>query len=359
MDPLTVVRRRLAAHRLGGEPFDRPDGAVAWLGAVQAQEYAEAKWSIGQRVDGATDAAVEGAFAHGELLRTHALRPTWHAVTPADIRWIVRLTAPRVHALNRYWYGRFGLDAGVLARGEAVVARALADGAPRTRKELAAALDQGGIALDGLRLGYLLMHAELEEVIVSGQRRGRQQTYALLDQRAPVTGALILSRGEAVVELARRFFVSRGPATVADFTWWSSLTVADAREALDALGPELEREEHDGRAWFAAPESGTDDSTPVALLVPMYDETVVAYRDLKVVMDPPPPREGLLSRPILVDGRTVGSWRRTVTARRALIEATLFGPLDPSGAAALEAAVERFGRFMERPAELRITLATA
>ena len=103
-DPLAIVRRRLAAQRLAGEPLAGAAAVVRWLGAVQAQEFAEAKWSLAERSRDRTDAAVEAAFARGEFIRTHVLRPTWHFVARDDVRWMLRLTRPRVHALNAYWY---------------------------------------------------------------------------------------------------------------------------------------------------------------------------------------------------------------------------------------------------------------
>ena len=90
-----IVARRLRAQRLTGAGFARPEDVVGWLGAVQAQDYGPAKWSVGARVAGATDAQVERAFAAGAILRTHVLRPTWHFVLPADIRWLLTATAPR------------------------------------------------------------------------------------------------------------------------------------------------------------------------------------------------------------------------------------------------------------------------
>jgi hypothetical protein len=356
-DRLAIVRRRLQAQRLAAEPFGAPADAVRWLGAMQAQEFAEAKWSIGERVHGCTDDAVEEAFARGEILRTHVLRPTWHFVARADIRWMLRLTAPRVHALNRYPYRRFALDDEVLVRTGAVLARALADGEPRTRPELAEVLRRAGIVAEGLRLAYVLMHAELEELVCSGPRRRRQQTYALLDDRAGEADEI--PREQALAELTWRYFSSHGPATVKDFTAWSSLTTADARAGLELVDDRLEpRIAADGTPWYAAPDAHEAHPAMGAFLIPMYDETVVAYRDLKVVLAHPPPREGLLRRPIVIDGRTVGSWKRSVTTRAAVIEAELFTPPGPAESAALDAVVERFGRFMELPARLEARVVT-
>jgi hypothetical protein len=356
-DPLATVRRRLLDQRLAGTPFDSPEEAVRWLGAVQSQEFAEAKWSLAERVRDCSDADVEAAFEGGEILRTHVLRPTWHFVARTDIRWLLRLTRPRVHALNRYWYAKLGLTDGVLADGAGLLAQALEQGEPRTRRELAGRLRRGGIEADGLRLGYLLMHAELDELICSGPRRGKQHTYVLLDRRAPASTEDDLPRERAVAELVLRYFRSHGPATVRDFTAWSSLTVADAKAGLERVGERLERAEDDhGTPWYAGP-TGAATARPratEAYLVPMYDETIVAYQDLRVVLAHEPPSPGLLQRAIVIDGRTVGSWKRTVARQTVLVEATLFGPLHRNEAEALDAAVDRFGRFLGLPASLSV-----
>ena len=337
-DPLAIVQRRLHSQRLASGHFERPAAAVQWFGAMQAQEYAEAKWSIAERVDGCTDADVEEAFARGEILRTHVLRPTWHFVSPADIGWMLRLTAPRVHAANRYSYRKYELSRETLERSHEVIAAALEGGEPLTRPELADALAEAGIVADGLRLGYILMHAELEAVLCSGPRRGKQHTYARFDSHVPESSGL--ARDEALAELVLRFFRSRGPATIRDFSAWSSLTMADAKAGQEMVAGRLDSDGNDERA------------APGAFLIPMYDELGISYKDLRMVLAEQPPRDGMLSRPIVIDGLTVGSWKRTLTRRAAVIEATLFTDLSGAETAALEAVVERFGRFVELPATL-------
>ena len=146
---------------------------------------APAKWSVGSRAQRATDADIERAFDAGEILRTHVLRPTWHFVLPADIRWLLTATAPRVQARCAYRYRQLGLDAATLRRGDEALAAALRGGADLTRAEAAAVLAAAGIDAAGQRLPYLLMHAELEAVVCSGPRKGKQHTWALLEERAP------------------------------------------------------------------------------------------------------------------------------------------------------------------------------
>src|SRR5579859_7061490 len=95
---LEIAHRRLDHQRIAGTAFDKPYDVVNWLGAVQAQDYLGATWALGLRMQKTTHDAVECAFNEGTILRTHVLRPTWHFVTPADIRWMLELTASRVKA---------------------------------------------------------------------------------------------------------------------------------------------------------------------------------------------------------------------------------------------------------------------
>src|SRR5215204_6450301 len=216
---LDIPAYRLHNQRLSTPNFKTPQAVVQWLGAVQAQDYAGAKWALAQRMTDATDAALDQAFADGSILRTHLLRPTWHFVTPQDIRWMLTLTAPRVHAVSAYMYRQSGLVKAVFKKSNAILEKALQGGKQLTRTELATALDKAGISADGFRLTYLMMYGELEGLICSGARRGKQFTYALLEERVP--SVKTINRVEALAELISRYFATRGPATLADFTMWS------------------------------------------------------------------------------------------------------------------------------------------
>src|SRR5690349_12538468 len=109
MTTLDIVQQRLHNQHLLGAPFARPEQVVQWFGAVQAQEYPGATWGIAQRLDNPTQVTLDQAYADGAILRTHAMRPTWHFVAPADIRWLLKLTSPRVHALNTSYYRKLEL----------------------------------------------------------------------------------------------------------------------------------------------------------------------------------------------------------------------------------------------------------
>ena len=111
-----IVTRRLTTQRLAGEPFGSATDAMRWFGPVQSQDYAAGKWALGMRVLGATDAALDRLFDSGAILRTHVMRPTWHFVLPADIRWIQELTSGRVMASLAGRHRQLELDSRTIGR---------------------------------------------------------------------------------------------------------------------------------------------------------------------------------------------------------------------------------------------------
>jgi hypothetical protein len=354
---LRIARRRLRSERLVGAPLAAPADVVRWLGAVQAQDWAGAKWAVAQRTRAATDADVERALADGAILRTHVLRPTWHLVMPEDIRWMLALSAARVSAAMAPYERKLGLTAPQLRRCQAALVRALEAEGPLTRAELARAVAAARVAVDGQGLGHALMHAELDAAICSGPRRGKQLTYALLDARVPA--ARPLARERALAELARRYFASHGPALARDFAWWSGLRVADANEGLALAGGDLASETVGGKTyWSAAAPAAPAPRAPAVHLLPNYDEALVAYRDHDVEVDPGlrgaiGPRDILFMNPVvLVDGRVAGGWRRTLGKGAVSIELALLRPLTPAEKERLHAAAERYGRFLGLPARV-------
>lgn len=318
-----------------------------------------AKWAVGLRLPGATDASVEKAFNEGLILRTHVLRPTWHFVAPADIRWMLALTAPRVRAAMGFVDRQFEVNRALLKRCHAIFAKVLAGGNALTRTELSEVLRKGKIAADGPRLGNVLIHAELNGLICSGPRRGKQFTYALLDERVPA--AKTLGRDAALAELARRYFSSRGPATVQDFSWWSGLTVKDARAGAATLGDGFNHETVDGRTYlFPSSPPALHESAEANFLLPIFDEYGIAYKDRRALLrsnaggrtDHAEKVDVTYSRTIVFDKRIAGSWRRMETKTGIVIEAALFGRMNRSEKIELTAAVRRYGAFVGKTARV-------
>ena len=357
MDHRDIARIRMHRQRLWSEPFGQPKDVVRWLGAMQSQEFGLAKWSVGQRSTGTVEDDVERAFANGSILRTHVLRPTWHFVPAEDIRWMLALTARRVHALNAYHYRRLELDDHLFARCNTILRSALEAEPHLTRKELGAALERAGIVATGVRLGYILIRAELDAVVCSGPRRGKQHTYALLEERAP--NARSMDPDEALAELVARYFASRGPATARDFAWWSSLTVAEALRGLAMAGPRLEGRDVDGRTYWYDPsvaESEPRARTPRMDLVPCYDEIVVSYSESRDILQGEVAAldRALHPHALLLDGRLLGKWRVMEGRGTMTVEAVLHRSLSRAETIGLDEAVRRFERFRGYPATLRL-----
>ena len=339
-----LLVERLRNQKLVASSCRTAEAVVAHLGAVQSQDYTGAVWAVGMRAPGLVDADVEASFTAGRILRTHVLRPTWHFVTPADIRWMLALTGPRVQTRMRTYDQALGLDAKLYAKARTLIERALEGGHFLTREELSAALRRGRIEATGQRLAHLVMHAELEGGICSGPRRGKQFTYALLAERAP--RARQLGPEEALAELARRYFASHGPASLRDFVWWSGLRVKDA-----ATGAALAKADVLATGPPRSRAAGAD------YLLPNYDEYLIAYRDRDAVVDEPVRNLGFTSdrefpHQVVLEGRVAGSWRREMTATRATVTLKTYKPLGKRQLRALAAQAATLGRFFARPCEL-------
>ncbi|MFF3064625.1 winged helix DNA-binding domain-containing protein [Oerskovia sp. NPDC057915] len=367
-DAARVVATRLAAHHLRGAGLASGRDVVGHLGAVQSQEFHPSLWGIAQRAGGTPYAAsLREDFSEGAFLRTHVLRPTWHHVLPDDARWLLRLTAPRVHRLNRPYYPDLGGSAQDAAATD-LLAEAVAGGNHRTRAELAALLADRGLPSTGLGLTYIVMRAELDEVLVSGVLRGKQQTYAAFDERVPAGyGPLGATYDDdaALVELLRRYLRSRGLATVKDFAGWSGLTLTRTREGLALLGADVEQVDGGGDTeglsfWRLvdgpppAAQGATERVVQVDLLQG-YDEYFVSYKDSRdLARDPlsagapavlplrlPGKEESPFLHVIAVGGRVVGRWRHVLTAKTLRLDTQLFRPLTRDERQGLEVQAER------------------
>ena len=354
MHSFDLVHQRLANQRLSTAPFQHPAEVVDWLGAVQAQDFAGAKWALGLRIQRAADSDIEKAFNAGEILRTHILRPTWHFVSPVDIRWMLALTAPRVHMRNAHMYRKAGLDSALFKRSHAVLLKVLQGGVQLTRDELRGVFQKAGIGTEGeFRMNYLLMHAELEGLICSGPRRGRQFTYALLDERAPQ--GVVYPQDEALARLARLYFLSRGPATVQDFAKWSGLTIADAARGLEAVKDGLEQQDLEGKPHWYPPQTGPfQEIYPRAYLLSIYDEFISSYKGLNHAASPEHASRLVelgnnLAYIILIDGRIAGNWKRKYLKDTVLIALNLFRSLSQAEEQALTSAVYKYGEFYGLP----------
>lgn len=278
MTPADITRIRLQSQHIAGRGLATPAKLVSWMGAMQAQDANMAKWAAGLRTVNGSLRQVDSALDAGILLRTHLMRPTWHLVHSDDVRWLLQLTAPQIKAAMRLRNKQLGLTGALFAKTAHLLETALQGHHYHTRDELTALLGKAKIKVNENRTAHIFMQAELDGLICSGPAVNNVSTYALLEER--VICKKIYDREEALSVLAARYFRSRGPATVHDFTWWSGLPAAEAKRGLAMIGKRLACATM-GRYdyWFDpafedAPSIGTS-----AYLLPAFDEFLIAYRD--------------------------------------------------------------------------------
>jgi hypothetical protein len=349
-----LTAQRLHTHHLLKPDFESPADVVRWFGAVQAQDYFGSLYAIGLRLPKATEKTIETAVADRTIVRTWPMRGTIHYVPAEDVRWMLTLLARRRIPRNRSMYLRVGLTQEDLELARKVLVRVLSGGRLLTRAEVYQALDAARVrtAPDQRGLHILGYWAQMG-LICLGARRGKQTTVTLLDDWIP--DGRTLPGDEALAELATRYFTSHGPATLADFAWWSGLNAADARAALHSVRSRLVPQTVDSRTyWSGSSEQPHDLPSPDVHLLPAFDEFTVAYKDRSPIVDPALAKDVgyALGPSILADGRMVGRWKRTLGKDAVAIQLDLLAPLNRKQRTALAAAADRYGAFVGLPARI-------
>lgn len=346
---------RLENQFLTTEKLTTPEKIVAHFGAVQSQDYVGAKWALGQRLKNATDATLENAFNKGEMLRTHVMRPTWHFVSPKDIRWMLELTKPRVKQAMSSYNKLLELDDDVFDNSIKIFQKAFENENHLTRHELKKHLDTAGIPTNVQRLAHIVMNAELDGIICSGPREEKQFTYALIEKR--VLKSNKLTKEEALKELAQRYFTSHGPATIKDFVWWSGLLTSDAKSGIEMLGADLKQEDIDGLAYFYFP-SKISEIGENFFLLPNYDEYAIAYKNRDAFYNPEasnsliPFGQNAFSHMMVFKGVIRGMWKRTITKDKLVITPQFVSTPTQKEMAELEKATAKYAKFLDLPFEI-------
>jgi len=325
---------------------------VTWLGMMQGQDYIGTKWAFGLRLPGSTEADIDKAIADKVILRTWGLRGTLHYVAPADIHWLLGLTAPRQIAGNGPRYKELELDEATLVRSTQLIAEALQGGKNLTRPELFAILEANGISTAGQRGVFMLQRAGLERLIYQGAMRGRDTTFHTLE------AGQTLPKDEAVAKLAERYFISHGPATLADFVNWSGLPITEARAGLESVKSKLVEEVIDGQTYWLSPEKAQQLERSLYLL-PGFDEYILGYKNRTMVVEPEfldaicPGGNGIFKPTIVSDGRVVGIWARTLKKKTVEITLEPFHSLSSDEMDKVGDAAAAFGAYLGRAAVIK------
>lgn len=348
MKTADILKFRLHNHQLEEAKFKKPDRLLSWMGAVQAQDYPGAKWSLGLRLPGSTEAMIEQAIFEKKIVRTWLMRGTLHFVAASDVRWMLNLLAPRIISRNARRYRELELDETTLAQSNEVLKNVLQDEEELNRRELLLTLEENDISTKGQRAAYLLQRASLDGFICQGVSISNNPTYFSLDSLTKN-----YKPEDALVELAKRYFTTRGPATLQDFVWWSGLLMADARDGLEGVMSDLVSEEWNGKTFWRTPHPILEsDLLPTVHLLPTFDEFLISYKDRSASLATSSAQEvavgNRFKNTIAINGKVVGTWKRNLKNDGRIITSKLFRQLNAPENNALKMAGKRYGEFLGR-----------
>jgi hypothetical protein len=354
MTSAEIANIRLRNQHISGSEFSTPQKLADWMVAMQAQDFPMSLWAFGIRLPGVTLESIRQAADAGEILRTHLLRPTWHFVAAENIRWLLRLSAPRIKASVKARLRELLIDEKLEETSNRFLEDALKNGNHLTRQNLVLMFREAGISDDNSRTSHLLFLAELNSVICSGRIINGKTTYALLDERVPASPSL--SEVETLALLARKYFTSHGPATLKDFAWWSGLSAAAVRTAIGEAGKYL-LPLKTGSSTYLVNEDFVPPGNDSAHLLPAFDEYIISYTDRSVVLPLPHNRKavsdnGVFRPVILVNGLVEGIWKRSFLGDRVFIETSLFRKQGMKVKKAIEQAALEYGYFTGRKTEV-------
>jgi hypothetical protein len=356
MDSSQISDIRLTNQQIASSKCKTAKDVVAWMGAMQAQDYYMVKWAIGQRISGSNEHDVDSAIDSGEILRTHLMRPTWHFVSPDDIHWLLKLTALKIKTSMKSRDRELELTEQVYSKCNSIIEKALAQEGHLTRDELVLLLQTSKIRTNENRASHIFMRAELERIICSGKLKNKKQTFALLSERAP--NHKNLHRDEALAQLAQRYFTSHGPATLHDFAWWSGLSLRDVKHAIDMVQSCFVSETiQDKEYWFTSTDALAPTNNSVYVL-PAFDEFLISYKDRSASL----PQEinskavsnnGIFRPTIIANGKVVGIWQRTIKAGRVIIATEFLQPVSKVLKSKAKEAFTRYVDFIDKKAEFK------
>ncbi|PKB16629.1 winged helix DNA-binding domain-containing protein [Flavobacterium sp. 5] len=346
-----IANYRLASQKIFKMTQQTPQEIVRHLGAMQAQDYAMAKWAIGSRCD-ASEKSIEEAINSGEIIRTHILRPTWHFVAAEDIRWMLALSAPQVKKFTASAAKKYGFDDKKLDQTNSSIEKLLAGNNHLTRDEIMQELDIKKTSSQDFLSAVIMMNAELDGLVCNGRMKGKQITYALLDERV-LKSEMKLTTEEALAKLAKRYFESHGPATLLDFSWWSGFSIAIIKSVINLIESELDSIEiNNQKYWFRLDVIDIDNFHESVHFLPAFDEILISYktREASILLEHQPKaftNNGIFKPVILENGKVIGTWKRTIKKDHMKVETQFFTVTDEAKKSIVFEEIKHFENYLE------------
>ena len=349
-------RLRLHAQGLGAHRATDVPSGVRLAGAIQAQDRLGWLLGVGSRTTGLTASDVERARnVDRSVVRNWFMRGTLHLVPAEDHPWMLKLLgeAMDAKALKRR------ADLGITDEDHARVLDFFREYLSRhdrlKRTDVADALRSADLPVEGQATRHLLRTASMLSVICFGADQDGEETHVLIDSWLPKAGSQPADPG---AELARRYFAAYGPATPADFRWWTGLPASQSRPAVNAIIDELiEVRVGDTPMWMTLDAAeGIDEVLAgpdhVLRVLGPFDPYLLGYA--KRHLDVPEhllkrinAGGGMIRSCALIDGRLVGTWDRKRRARGLSVTLTAFESLSDDAQSQLEVEFAEIGRFLE------------
>ena len=346
---MDIATHRLYAQRIEGEKFETPLQVVKHMGAIQAQDFGQAVWAVGLRMKNPSLAVIEKAIVDKEIILTWPMRGTIHFVPAEDAKWMLKLMAAKGVRAGLSHARQLGVTDEIMTKAEGVFASALAGGKQLTRGAMMQCLIDAGIDTTAQR-GYLLLrHFSQTGLLCLASAEGKQQTFALLNEWIPTS--IKLEKDEALAEIAVRYFVSHGPATIRDFANWTGLTMTDAKTALQMVKSQLLSEIIKGDEYYF--QGSPSSVVPGIHLLPGFDEYFLGYKDRSAIISTEhaskvvPGGNGVFKPMILSNGQVVGTWKRILKKSSVAITYDFFD--SPLSARTLNVEAEAYARFVGLP----------
>lgn len=345
-----ISHYRLVSQKLYKTNHNSPEEIVKHFGAMQAQDYAMAKWAVGSRCD-ASEKEIEEAINSGKIIRTHILRPTWHFVSADDIYWMLDLSGSQVKKLFASLAKQHGYDDKKLDQVNSAIEKLLSGNNHLTREEIMQELNIQKKTGD-LSPVIVMMNAELDGLVCNGRMKGKQITYALLEERVPKPKTQ-LTKEEALAKLALRYFESHGPATLPDFSWWSGFSATICKKAINAIELQLNHITIDNQQyWFKKDFTDEDNFRESVHFLPAFDEILISYKTRNASFQTEHQTKvftnnGIFKPIILENGKVIGIWKRTVKKDHVKIETEFFSETTPNKKQDLFREIKSFEKYLE------------
>lgn len=357
---MNIALTRLKHLHVSEPQYSIPEKVVDALVAVQGQDYAASKWAIGLRAPYLKEEDIESAFLDKKIIRSWPLRGTLHVVCSKDIYWLLDLLGPPTVSKYAAHYKKIELDPKVLKKCYSILSKNLSNWNFLTRKEISSILEKSGIITNTTRLSHILQRAGLEGLVCFGPRKDKEFTYALIEEWIPKIKRVKKPKEEALYEITKRYFDTRAPATMADFVWWSGLTVKDAKVGIESLGSKLTNFRKEDQIYYLPKKMDiVNKDKDTLFLLPAFDEFLLAYTDRKDCMDPPTkklltPADDLF-RPILVmNGWVSGIWQRELKKDDVILKVSPYKTLNTNFKKKLNKAAEKYAGFLGKKLILEV-----